>query len=142
MTPSTPPPVARTGEAYSRFDQGHNDRLTKGEVEGRELFRVLHARPFLANGRISDVSNRVWDVPSTRTDGRTWRCNLSTFDCYDAKTKGDCPDRLYNKKNVCCHARAALLAERQFLTVNRGNKLLSVAAKRVDDQPAEYGRAA
>lgn len=101
----------------------------------RQTWRVLHCWPVLETGRIADLANRVYDVESTRTEGRRWRVNLETYTCCDARTGELCPDLTYNRKTRCCHIEAALVKERHLVGDNRDNRLIN--RKREHDCPPE-----
>ena len=92
--------------------------------DARHTWRVLHAVPFLATGRIHDAHDRIWHVKSTRTPGVIWVVELKTGQCRNLKTGAVCPDRQFNHKSLCCHAKAATAAELNFVRDNHDNRLL------------------
>jgi hypothetical protein len=100
----------------SRRDERFYDQLAANQSSGRALWRVTHALPVLATGRIRDARNRIWRVPSTRSENKIYEVSLSARVCVmlDGRIRSECPDRKYNGKKTCVHIQAALEKERQY----------------------------
>ncbi|MCI0488958.1 MAG: hypothetical protein L0229_20390 [Blastocatellia bacterium] len=115
----------RNHPVFSRSDEAFHERLASDTpYSGRNLFRIRRARPFLATGRIRDILNREWIVPSTHTDGREYHTCLDTGECFETDTGEQCPDKTYNRKRFCVHYDAALEAERMWMGANSDNELI------------------
>jgi hypothetical protein len=97
---------------YERF-LDHLAEQAGSNVDGKHIWRVQHAWPWLPTGRIAEAAARVWVVRSVSTEGRLYHVHLDSGRCFyfDSGIERDCPDRTYNGKPFCCHYLAAQKAE-------------------------------
>lgn len=109
-------PVAPLSEPMTKFDLRHYERLAEGSrFSAKLLWRILSAIPFLRSGRMGDLIDRIWLVPSATVAGRVYVVELNTGRCeyLERGRVHSCPDKINHR--FCTHFLAAVEKEKQYV---------------------------